>query len=148
MMEYFIDQEKYFYLILLHIYAIICIGGAVILAEGTLFLTYLQYICGMFKIASYRIEHAININIRQNITQKTKILMSEGIICAVDIHLRAMKLTKHLMSIIEVVMFCLIIFGVACLALNLFQVSFLFRIVIYENAYKYCSEIIYINNIV
>ncbi|XP_012056514.1 PREDICTED: uncharacterized protein LOC105619605 [Atta cephalotes] len=133
MMEYFIDQEKYFYLILLHSYAIICIGIVAILATGTMFLTYLQYICGIFKIASYRIEHAININIQQNITQKTKILMSEGIICAVDIHRQAMKLTKHLMSIVEVMMFCLTVFGVICLTLNLFQVSFLFHIVIYEN---------------
>ena len=43
-------------------------------------------------IYSYRIEHAININIRQNITSKNKILMNEGIICAVDIHRHAMKL--------------------------------------------------------
>ncbi|XP_018349417.1 PREDICTED: uncharacterized protein LOC108752817 [Trachymyrmex septentrionalis] len=123
-MEYFIDQEKYFYLILLHIYAIICIGAVAILATGTMFLTYFQHVCGMFRIASYRIEHAMNINIRQNITQKTKILMSEGIICAVDIHRQAMKLTKHLVSIVEVMMFCLTVSAVACLTLNLFQVSF------------------------
>ncbi|XP_011059568.1 PREDICTED: uncharacterized protein LOC105149091 [Acromyrmex echinatior] len=146
MMEYFIDQEKYFYLILLHFYAITCVGGIAILAVGTLLLTYLQYICGMFKIAGYRIEHAININVRQNITPKNKILMNEGIICAVDIHRQAMKLSKHLLSTFEVMMFCLIIFGVACLTLNLFQVSFLFRIVICENACKCCSEIMCINN--
>ncbi|XP_012056509.1 PREDICTED: uncharacterized protein LOC105619600 [Atta cephalotes] len=129
MVEYFIDQEKYFYLILLHFYAITCVGGNVILAIGTLLLTYFQHICGIFKIAGYRIEHAININIRQNITPKNEILMNEGIICAIDIHRQAMKLSKHLMSIFEVMMFCLIIVGVSCLTLNLFQVSFLFRIV-------------------
>ncbi|XP_012056624.1 PREDICTED: uncharacterized protein LOC105619715 [Atta cephalotes] len=146
MMEYFIDQEKYFYLILLHSYAIICIGIVVILATGTMLLTYLQYVCGMFRIASYRIEHAINFNIRQNISQKIKILMSEDIICAVDTHRRTMKLSKHLMSTWEVTIFCLIVLGVACLTLNLFQVSFLFRIVIYKNACKCCSKIICSNN--
>ncbi|XP_018300284.1 uncharacterized protein [Mycetomoellerius zeteki] len=145
MMEYFIDQEKYFYLILLHIYAIIYIGGITMLAVGTLFLTYFQYVCGMFKIAGYRIEHAINMNIQQNITPKNNILMSEGIICAVDIHRQAMKLSKHLLSIFEVMLFYLIIFGVACLTLNLFQVSFLFHIVICENSCKCCSKIMCIN---
>ncbi|XP_018300363.1 uncharacterized protein [Mycetomoellerius zeteki] len=148
MMEYFIDQEKYFYLILLHIYAIMCVGGTTITAVGTLFLTYFQYVCGIFKIASYRIEHAININIRQNITLKNKILMREGIICGIDIHRQAMKLSKHLFSKFEVMLFCLVIFGVACLTLSLFQVSFLFHTVIYESACKCCSEIMCINNIV
>ncbi|XP_018055788.1 PREDICTED: uncharacterized protein LOC108692148 [Atta colombica] len=128
-MEYFIDQEKYLYLILLHSFAIIYIGIVAVLATGRMFLMYLQYICGIFNICSYRIEHAININIQQNITQKTKILMSEGIICAVDSHRQAMKLIDQivccLMSIVEVMMLCLIVFNVICL--NTFQVSFLFR---------------------
>ena len=53
MMEYFIDQEKYFYLILLHTYAIICIGGTAMLAIGAMILTCVQYVCGMFRIARY-----------------------------------------------------------------------------------------------
>ncbi|XP_018055779.1 PREDICTED: odorant receptor 43a-like [Atta colombica] len=121
MMEYFIDQEKYFYLILLHTYAIICVGGTAMLAIGAVILTCVQYVCGMFRIASYRIEHAININSRQNITLKNEILMSEGIIYAVEIHRQAMKLSNLLVSIFEIMAFCLIVFGVACLSLNLFQ---------------------------
>ncbi|XP_012062193.1 PREDICTED: uncharacterized protein LOC105625475, partial [Atta cephalotes] len=146
MMEYFIDQEKYFYLTLLHIYAIIYIGAATTLAIGAMLITYFQYICGMFRIAGYRIEHAININIQQNITLKNKILMNEGIICAVEIHRQAMKLSKHLLSMFEIMMFCLIVFGVIFLTLNLFRVSFLLRIMMYENACKCCSEIMCINN--
>ncbi|XP_071637457.1 uncharacterized protein [Temnothorax longispinosus] len=130
MMEYFIDQEKYFYLILLHFSAVICVGWASILAIGTMLITLMQCICGMFRIACYRIKHAININIRQNITLKNKILMTEGIICAVDIHRQAMKLSKHLLSTFEIMMFCLIVCGVACLTLNLFQI---FQIASSEN---------------
>ncbi|XP_077264110.1 uncharacterized protein LOC143898472 [Temnothorax americanus] len=130
MMEYFIDQEKYFYLILLHFNAVICVGWASILAIGTMLITLMQCICGMFRIACYRIKHAININIRQNITLKNKILMTEGIICAVDIHRQAMKLSKHLLSTFEIMMFCLIVCGVACLTLNLFQI---FQIASSEN---------------
>jgi len=51
--EYLIDQEKYFYLILLHAIVSVCIGGIATLAIGTMLFTYLQHICGMFKIARY-----------------------------------------------------------------------------------------------
>lgn len=53
MTEHLIDQEKYFYLILLHTIASFCIGLIALLATGTMILTYLLHICGMFKIARY-----------------------------------------------------------------------------------------------
>ncbi|KAL6260649.1 hypothetical protein P5V15_008168 [Pogonomyrmex californicus] len=121
MTEYFIDQEKYLYLILLHVYMTLCIGEIVMLAIGSLFITYLQHTCGMFRIASYRIKQAIKIDILQNVNQKSKILITRGIICAINIHRQAIKLSKHLLSIFEIMFFCLIVVGVTCLSLNLFQ---------------------------
>lgn len=49
--EYFIDPEKYFFPILLHANAACCVGGLVMLAIGTMNITYIQLICGMFRIA-------------------------------------------------------------------------------------------------
>ncbi|XP_039311559.1 uncharacterized protein LOC105198355 isoform X2 [Solenopsis invicta] len=121
--EYFIDQEKYFYLIVLHIYAMICIGAIAMVSIGTMLITYLQHICGMFRIASYRIEHAISINILQNITLKNKILMTKGIAYGVDIHRQAMKLSKQMLSTFEIMFFSLIVCGVSCLSVNLFQMA-------------------------
>ncbi|XP_071638344.1 uncharacterized protein [Temnothorax longispinosus] len=118
-MEYFIDQEKYFYLILLHINVAVCFGMVIMLGIGTMFIACIQHTCGMFRIASYRIEHAINIKTGQNITLENEILMTEGTICAVDIH----RLNKHLMSVLEIMFFCLIVCCVACLSLNLFQIT-------------------------
>jgi hypothetical protein len=51
MTEYFIDQEKYFYIIMLHMSAAFFIGGIGIVATGALIIAYFQYICGMFSIA-------------------------------------------------------------------------------------------------
>ncbi|XP_071637233.1 uncharacterized protein [Temnothorax longispinosus] len=51
--EYFIDQERYFYLIILHTDAAFCIGGLTIVAIGTMFILYMQHVCGMLKITSY-----------------------------------------------------------------------------------------------
>ncbi|XP_077264116.1 uncharacterized protein LOC143898476 isoform X3 [Temnothorax americanus] len=87
--EYFVDQEKYFHLILFHI---------------------------------YRIEHAMSIDILQNITLKNKILMPEGIIYAVDIHRQAMKLSRDLLSAFDIMMVWLITCGVVCVSINLFQI--------------------------
>ncbi|KYN00377.1 hypothetical protein ALC62_08868, partial [Cyphomyrmex costatus] len=91
MTEYFVDQEKYFYLILLHIDIAICIGAIAYIATGTMLVGYLKHACGMFKIASYRIERAIIINIFKNDT-KNEITIYKAIIYAVDIHRKAIKL--------------------------------------------------------
>ncbi|XP_039311575.1 odorant receptor 4-like [Solenopsis invicta] len=123
LMKYFIDQEKYFYLIVLHIYAGICFGTVSVVSVGTMLNTYLQHMCGMFRIASYRIEHAVSINIKQNITLENKNLMIEGIVCGVDIHRQAMKLTKQLVSTFEIMLCCLIVAEVLFLVLNLFQIA-------------------------
>ncbi|XP_039311510.1 uncharacterized protein LOC105198352 [Solenopsis invicta] len=123
MTEYFIDQEKYFYLILFHIHSVFCIGCYIMVAVGSMGITYFHHTCGMFTIASYRIEHAVNLDILQNITLKDKILMTEGIINAIDIHRQAMKLCKHMLSALETMLFSLIVCGVLVLSLNLFQIA-------------------------
>jgi len=49
--EYFIDQEKYFYLLVMHKEIASCIRVAAIVATGTMNMLYLQHACGMFMIA-------------------------------------------------------------------------------------------------
>lgn len=49
--EYFVDKEKYFYLIFIHVKAAICIGAIAVIATGTTLIAYLKYSCGMFTIA-------------------------------------------------------------------------------------------------
>jgi len=55
--EYFIDQQKYFYLILLHMNAAIFIGALSLLTTGTLMIMYLRHTCGMFRIARYELKY-------------------------------------------------------------------------------------------
>ncbi|XP_029678596.1 uncharacterized protein LOC115244794 [Formica exsecta] len=122
MAEYFVDQEKYFSLILLHLDAAICVGSGVLLSTGTMLIAYLEHICGLFKISSYRIKHAMRAIVLQNISTKNDTLMLEEIRCAVDIHRQAMELSKTLTSKFEAMLFCLIAIGVILLSLNLFQI--------------------------
>ncbi|KAF3054231.1 Odorant receptor 397 [Nylanderia fulva] len=101
MTEYFIDQQKYFYIILVHYILSIVIGMAVVIAISAMLITYFQYICGMLKIASYRIKRAMNINILQNINEMKYIFIHEGLIYNVVL---------------------LIIFGVLMMSITLFQI--------------------------
>ncbi|XP_018300289.1 uncharacterized protein [Mycetomoellerius zeteki] len=137
MTEYLVDQEKYLYWILLHMFIVLCIGMIIMLGIGTVLISYLQHTCGMFKIASYRIKHAVNIDVPQNVTIKNKTLMIEGIIYAVDIHRQAMKLLKHFMTTFEIMTYCITGCLVICFSFNMFQVSLRFHVIIYEN----CIEI-------
>ncbi|KAH0946900.1 hypothetical protein HN011_005423 [Eciton burchellii] len=120
-MEYFLDQEKYFYLFLLHLNAAMLIGTIVLVGIVTTFIAYFQYICGMFMIASYRIENAMTINILQDINWRNEKLILKRIIHAVNIHRQAMQLCDLLISRFETLFFCLIILGVACLSFNLLR---------------------------
>ncbi|XP_025270165.1 odorant receptor 4-like isoform X2 [Camponotus floridanus] len=119
--EYFPDQEKYYYVIILHMNAAICIGGIAFIATGTMLIAYLKHACGMFKIASYRIDQAIAINFLQNI-EKNEIITYKKITYAVDIHRKAMKFAEYLISNFEGSFFVLIAVTVCCLSLNLFQI--------------------------
>lgn len=53
--EYFIDEEKFYYVILLHMDAALITGGISVLAIGTLMIMYYQHTCAMFKIAWYAV---------------------------------------------------------------------------------------------
>jgi len=52
--EYFIDQKRYFSLILLHINAAFCVGLFSLIATGAMLISYLQFTCGMFRISRYK----------------------------------------------------------------------------------------------
>ncbi|KAL6420324.1 hypothetical protein ACFW04_014808 [Cataglyphis niger] len=132
-MEYFIDQEKYLYLALIHINVIICIGAIMMIAIGAMLFAYFQHTCGMFKISSHRIKCAVLINTLEDIKSKKMNLILKGIISAINIHRQAMKLTKLLASKIEKMLFCLIIIEVLALSLNLFRI---FQIISYRDDVK------------
>ncbi|XP_011690498.1 PREDICTED: uncharacterized protein LOC105451625, partial [Wasmannia auropunctata] len=116
-MEYFIDQEKHFCLILLYTYTTLCIGVTALVAIGSMLIAYLQHICGMLSISRYRINRALRFNMLKN----EKFIFKE-IFHAVDIHRQAMRLSELLVSNFEIMLFFLIIFGVISMSLNLLQI--------------------------
>nr|XP_012228366.1 PREDICTED: uncharacterized protein LOC105675661 [Linepithema humile] len=91
-MEYFIDQDRYFFLIMLHMNLAACLATMSMLATGTTFIAYLEHTCEMFRIANYRIKRAISIVLKNN--NLDEMLIFKGIICAVNIHQKAIKLVN------------------------------------------------------
>ncbi|XP_032687825.1 uncharacterized protein LOC116851993 [Odontomachus brunneus] len=123
--EYFVSQEKYFYLILLHINIAFCIGLLALLATGTMTITYWQYACGMFQVACYRVEQIIKDKTLKisNISKDVQAnLMYGRIICAIDMHRKALTFVKHFLSKIEIFYFFLMSSTVITLSLNLYRV--------------------------
>lgn len=51
--EFFIDNEKYFYLIRLQMYLIILLVLGAVLAHATMFVVYAQHASGMFIVLGY-----------------------------------------------------------------------------------------------
>ncbi|XP_029678591.1 uncharacterized protein LOC115244789 [Formica exsecta] len=119
--EYFIDEEKYFYLITLHRHAAICIGLLAMVATGTMLITYLQHVFAMFNIACYRIEQAINISQKGGFKNEEK--GCKEISRAVNIHRNAMKLSNFLISNFEGSFFFLIAAGMICFCCNLLRIA-------------------------
>ncbi|XP_039311534.1 uncharacterized protein LOC120359123 [Solenopsis invicta] len=121
--EYFVNQEDYYFLIFLHLNASMWIGVTTILAVGTMFLTYFWYICGMFNIASLRIEKAMMTSILQNVTQENKILIYKGIIYAIDIHRKATQFSQYFIKSFEGSFFFIIASGMASASCSLVEIA-------------------------
>ncbi|KAH0948754.1 Or9e98 [Eciton burchellii] len=116
--EYFIDQERYFYLIMIHANMAFFIGNITIIATGSILLVCILYACGMFRIASYRIEHAMTIDI----SNKDENIIYKKLIYAVDMHRKAMKFSDSSISRFKIMFFFLIVIGIICASLNFFRI--------------------------
>ncbi|XP_014489323.1 PREDICTED: uncharacterized protein LOC106752267 [Dinoponera quadriceps] len=55
--EYFVDQEKYFFPIITHIFVVAFVGLNIGLATDLLFIAFLLHGCAMFTVLEYRLEN-------------------------------------------------------------------------------------------
>ncbi|KAH0952632.1 Or9e33 [Eciton burchellii] len=121
--KYFAIQEKYFYFLSLHLNIVHIIGSFSLVAVSTMIFSYVKHICGMFRIASYRLKRAIKSNMLQNISIKNEIMIHEDIISAVDIHCKAMEFDKFLTNNMEGSFFFIILITVLCMSFSLYRIS-------------------------
>ncbi|EZA54420.1 hypothetical protein X777_05650 [Ooceraea biroi] len=120
--EYFVDKEKNFYLILLHTRTSFYIGMIAIVGGGLVGLAFLKHICGLFSIASYRIEHSIRSKLHEKTDLRNEMEIEKKIICAVDIHRTAIELSEFFISSFEGPYVCHMVLVVTSLCLNLYEI--------------------------
>ncbi|XP_019883879.1 uncharacterized protein LOC105253950 [Camponotus floridanus] len=119
--EYFFNQEKYVYAILLHHSLAIAIAAITLCSTSSTFIMSVLHICALFNIASHRIENAMKWNILAISDPKREHLLYRKIVHAVIVHRRAIEFTKFLTTEFAILFAILILVGVCSLSLTLLQ---------------------------
>ncbi|XP_019888317.1 uncharacterized protein LOC105282617 [Ooceraea biroi] len=120
--EYFVVQEQFHFFLILHLSTVSFTGSVLTTAVGTMIISYFKHICGMFEIASYRIEKAMAIELLHNFDMKNGIVICRKIICAVDIQRQAMEFATASVNSLEGSVLALVIIIVLCMSLNLLRI--------------------------
>ncbi|XP_050465897.1 odorant receptor 13a-like [Cataglyphis hispanica] len=141
--EYFLDQQKYFYPLLLHINLTIIVGVITVISTETLFFAYVYHICGMFEITGYRIKHALDESISLLSTLNRENAIRTKIIHAIESHQRAIEFFEYVSSTFALSYFILIILGVASLSINLFRL-FQIAVIISDEKESLVSFVIFV----
>ncbi|KAL6264364.1 hypothetical protein P5V15_004476 [Pogonomyrmex californicus] len=119
--EYFIDQQKFFYAILLQTGISLGLIVTTLIGTESLYVTYVQHACGMFRIASYRMDQAFNDKSLHSYTSgKQTIIICKRIIEAIYIHKRALEFSEFMWSTLAISYTILLIIGITSLIINLF----------------------------
>ncbi|XP_072744231.1 uncharacterized protein [Anoplolepis gracilipes] len=119
--EYFVNQEKYIYAMLLHELIAAFIVMTAIFGTAVTIMMYIFHACALFAVASYRIENAIENSVLEISGPRREYLLHNKIVQAVVIHRRALEFTEFLTSTFMVSYAILIIVGICSLSFNLFQ---------------------------
>ncbi|XP_019699711.1 odorant receptor 49a-like isoform X2 [Harpegnathos saltator] len=121
LVEYFVDIDEYFSVILLHLTVTIFVVQNTLMSTTSMYVAYIQHACGMLEIASYRIEHALVEDEKDNPTSERRCTACARIIGAVDIHRRAIEFFEFMKDTFVIMYFFLLLLGVASLTVNLYR---------------------------
>ncbi|XP_039311265.1 uncharacterized protein LOC120359044 isoform X2 [Solenopsis invicta] len=119
--EYFVDSDEYFYPIFLHLIANLFLIQNTLMSTTSIYVAFIQHTCGMFEIASYRIEHALNNYKQRNLMFGRRCSTCTKIISAVDIHRRVIEFFEFLKETFIVMYFFLLGLGIASLTVSLYR---------------------------
>ncbi|XP_024872069.1 uncharacterized protein LOC112454746 [Temnothorax curvispinosus] len=119
LVEYFVDSDEYFYPILLHLFVGFFILQITLMSTTSIYVAFIQHACGMFEIASYRIEHVLDDHKRGNSVSERRCVACARIISAVDIHRRAIEFFEFMKNTFVTMYFFLLLLGIASLTVSL-----------------------------
>ncbi|XP_072744241.1 uncharacterized protein [Anoplolepis gracilipes] len=94
--EYLVDRQKYFHVLAMHINLVLFLSATTGVATESFSLINAVHVFGMYKIASYRIEHMINKDVLRVCIAQRYTILHHRITAAVDVHRRALELSELL----------------------------------------------------
>ncbi|KAI4498550.1 hypothetical protein M0802_006256 [Mischocyttarus mexicanus] len=112
--EYFIDEEVYYYHILLHMYTIFLVGLAVVIATETFYTICIQHACGLFHIVGYRFERIFNQSTLSSISLTEKnVKFDDCISRAIKSHQNAIAASVRILNaVVRVINIVCYLFGI------------------------------------
>ncbi|XP_067211477.1 uncharacterized protein [Linepithema humile] len=121
LVEYFFDIDKYFYVAVLHLVVVVFVLQITLMSTTSIYVTYVQHACGMFEIASYRIEHALDDCEKDDVISGRCCTACTRIISAVNVHRRAIEFFEFMKDTFVIMYFFLLLFGMASLTISLYR---------------------------
>ncbi|XP_032686510.1 odorant receptor 13a-like isoform X2 [Odontomachus brunneus] len=118
-LEHVFDVDKYFHLLVFHLYISLMFMLTVAVAIDSMFLICIQHVCALFDIIRYNIEHIQNTEV---IILKPNVLYDEPyhvIIDCIKIYNRAYEFSKLLSSSFEISYFFLLGNTITCLSFSM-----------------------------
>ncbi|XP_067212466.1 uncharacterized protein [Linepithema humile] len=117
--EYFVNQEKYYFAILLHESLAVYIGMIGLSSVGVTFVIYILHSCALLKIASYRVENVFEMSVLAS--SRKEYLLHRRIADAVVVHRKAIECIEYFMSNFTLLFIILVAMGITSLSFSLFQ---------------------------
>nr|XP_012232661.1 PREDICTED: uncharacterized protein LOC105678144 [Linepithema humile] len=124
--EYFVNQEKYYFAILLHESLAVYIGMIGLSSVGVTFVIYILHSCALLKIASYRVENVFEMSVLAS--PRKEYLLHRRIADAVVVHRKAIECIEYFMSNFTLLFIILVAMGITSLSFSLFQCFLLFTV--------------------
>ncbi|XP_076672253.1 uncharacterized protein LOC143371188 [Andrena cerasifolii] len=122
-MYFFTDNQEYFYIKLLFLYAFIIMGAIATTGAEVTVLLMAHHSSGLFHVVCYRTKRALNAEFpKASVFEKNK-TVSESLVDAAKMHKRTLKYCKCLESTFGASYFILLSLGVVSLSLNLVRLS-------------------------
>ncbi|KAF3054378.1 Odorant receptor 277 [Nylanderia fulva] len=119
-MEYFIDQEKYIYLLTIYFFLIVFVGATVLITAQSFGVMCINHTCAMFEITSYRIECMVNRS-QMNSSTISKSDTFKNIVEAINSHRKAIEYADSLKLMCESSHLLIIPVGTGALSITLFR---------------------------
>ncbi|KYN37732.1 hypothetical protein ALC56_07931, partial [Trachymyrmex septentrionalis] len=135
---YFVDENKYFYYIFLHmlIAGNVCLTG--LIAHARMFFVYVEHVCGLFAVVGFRFEHVSH---KRSAMEKNMInypdvsqtMYHKNIVISISAHRKALQFAQFLEHIFTISLAMQLLIVTIGLSITLVQVSDLLIDSKYEN---------------